>query len=103
MSRQSSALLEAIGPLLDQEVAALVPAQYAAWRPLVAGGLRFFLENLPARRLSAIVAEQLTLPAAGVAERVTALVRHCPTLHKLGQVVARDRRLAPELRIGRAS
>src|SRR5574338_239191 len=98
MSRQSPALLEAIGPLLDQEVAALVPAQYAAWRPLVAGGLRFFLENLPARRLSAIVAEQLTLPAAGVAERVTALLRHCPTLHKLGQVVARDHRLAPELR-----
>lgn len=33
-----------------------------------------------------------------MSERLAALLCHCPTLHKLGQVVARDRRLAPELR-----
>ncbi|MEA2632155.1 MAG: ubiquinone biosynthesis protein, partial [Chloroflexota bacterium] len=37
-------------------------------------------------------------PSAGGAERLTALARACPVLHKLGQVLARDRRLGPRLR-----
>jgi ubiquinone biosynthesis protein len=99
MTRRTPALLEGLAPLLDQEIAALVPDQYAAWRPLVAGGLRFFLENLPERRLAAIVGEQLGLAfTATAAERLAALLRHSPTLHKLGQVIARDRRLDAELR-----
>lgn len=98
MSR-SSTPLAGLEALLDQEAAALVPERYAAYRPLVAGGLRFFLAGLPRRRLTRLVDEQLALAfRAGAAERLAALLRHCPTLHKLGQVVARDRRLDAGLR-----
>ncbi|MDQ2694232.1 MAG: AarF/UbiB family protein, partial [Pseudomonadota bacterium] len=77
----------------------LVPQGYAAYRPLVAEGVAYFLSRLPPGRLAAIVAEQLDLPEdAAAAERIVALLRHCPTLHKLGQVVARDRRLDVQLR-----
>lgn len=85
--------------LHDLGLAELVPERYAAYRPLLAEGLAFFLQRLPPPRLAAIVAGQLALADdAGPAERVVALLHHCPTLHKLGQVVARDRRLHPELR-----
>ena len=50
-------------------------------------------------RAAAIVGEQLALdPSTGAAERLTVLARACPALHKLGQVLARDRRLDPGLR-----
>lgn len=77
----------------------LIPATLAHWRPLLSAGVLFFLERLPPARLAAILAEQLTLPEdAPPAARAVALLAQCPTLHKLGQVVARDRRLPPELR-----
>lgn len=77
----------------------LVPQSRAAYRPLVMDGLVFFLQRLQPGRLNAIVAEQIALPpAARSSRRLVALFRHCPTLHKLGQVVAHDRRLAPEFR-----
>ena len=82
------------------DVGQLVPAAYAAYRPLVADGLCFFLEHLPPHRLAGIMAGQLEMPgSASLVERVVGLMRHCPSLHKLGQVVARDRRLAPDLRL----
>ncbi len=78
----------------------LVPDDYAAYRPLVRDALLFFLERLPADHLETILAEQLKLPiAATPAHRLHALFLACPTLHKLGQVVARDRRLTPALRL----
>lgn len=77
----------------------LVPEPLAAWRPLVSDGLAFFLERLPAERLMAIVADQLMLPAsADASKRLVTLLAHCPTLHKLGQVIARYPGLHPELR-----
>ena len=77
----------------------LVPQSHAAYRPLVMDGLVFFLQRLQPGRLDAIVAEQIALPpAARSARRLVVLFRQCPTLHKLGQVVAHDRRLAPVLR-----
>jgi len=82
-----------------ERLAELVPPDYAAYRPLVRDGLLFFLGQLPQPRLEAIVAAQFALPGnASNARRLVALFRQCPTLHKLGQVVARDRRLLPELR-----
>ena len=78
---------------------ALLPETLAAWRPLLAEGMAFFLDRLPEARLGAIVAEQFALSAnAPAAERITALLAHCPTLHKLGQVVARQPGLDAELR-----
>jgi ubiquinone biosynthesis protein len=81
------------------DIAQLVPAQYAAYRPLLTDGLYFFLQHLSAHRLAAITTEQLAMPEkTSLLDRTIALIRHCPTLHKLGQVVARDRRLSLDLR-----
>lgn len=81
------------------DITPLVPEIYAEYRPLVADAAAFFLQHLSASRLTAILAEQQTLPSdASIAQRLTALMFHCPTLHKLGQVVARNRNLDQELR-----
>lgn len=83
---------------LDLET--LVPDHYAAYRPLIRDGLVAFLQALPGSRVMALVGEQLKLPATSTpAQRLVVLLHRCPTLHKLGQVLARDKRLAPELRV----
>ncbi len=62
-------------------------------------GLVVFLSGLPAPAQEQILAEQAALSAnASVSERLGRLALSCPVLHKLGQVLARDQRLAPELR-----
>ena len=81
------------------DIAPLVPKRYAQYRPLIAEALLFFVQHLPPHRLAPILVEQQALPReATMSERLATLLRRCPTLHKLGLVVARDRRLAPELR-----
>ncbi|MCB1965195.1 MAG: AarF/ABC1/UbiB kinase family protein [Candidatus Accumulibacter sp.] len=88
------------GPLaMLLQLSELLPANYAEYRPLVADGLSFFLQRLSPLRQQAIVAAQLALPGTASREqRVLGLFRLCPTLHKLGQVVAHDRRLSIDLR-----
>ena len=87
------------GSSLTFDVSPLVPQEYAEFRPLVADSVLYFLERLPARRLAQILAAQSLLPTDASAEvRLADLISRCPTLHKLGQVVARDRRLRPSLR-----
>ncbi|HRP67644.1 MAG TPA: AarF/UbiB family protein [Thauera sp.] len=89
----ASDLFESLG------LEALLPEALAAWRPLLVEGLAFFLDRLPPARLGPIVAEQFALAAtAPAAARIAALLAHCPTLHKLGQVVARQPALDAELR-----
>lgn len=84
---------------LALDVSPLVPDEYAAFRPLVADAVEFFVERLPLPRLTELIAAQCALPAEACAEvRLIALISRCPTLHKLSQVVARDRRLAATLR-----
>lgn len=81
------------------DIARFIPERYADFRPLVDDGLRFFLEGLSPDRLTLIFSEQAhMLTAASLPDRAVAFLRRCPSLHKLGQVVARDRRLPPELR-----
>ena len=78
---------------------ALVPPAYDAYRPAIVDGLIFFLEHLNEVRVLTILGEQaLMADDAGINERIVAIARKCPALHKLGQVLARDRRLQPELR-----
>ncbi|MBL8250199.1 MAG: hypothetical protein JNK31_00865 [Candidatus Competibacter sp.] len=87
------ALAEALG------LSEIVPEAHAAYRPLVVDAMSFFLGRLSPPRLTAIVAEQLNVPeTTHPTRRLGLLFRRCPTLHKLGQMLARDRRLAPELR-----
>lgn len=81
------------------ETVDVVPAAYARYAPLVTDGLLFFLSRLPHARLEAIVADQVALADAATAdERLVALLRQCPTLHKLGQVIARQDGLPLDLR-----
>ncbi len=83
----------------DIDVSPTVPKEFAQFRPLIADALVFFLQHLSEPRLTELVARQCDLPADASAEqRLANLITQCPTLHKLGQVVARDRRLSPELR-----
>jgi ubiquinone biosynthesis protein len=84
---------------LDIDFSLLVPDEFAEFRPLVSDAVVFFVERLPMPRIAELAAAQSTLPTgASAEERLAALISRCPTLHKLGQVVARDRRLAPSLR-----
>jgi len=77
----------------------LLPPTHARFRPLLADALLFFLDRLSPVRQRDIFAAQLALPInASRPRRLLALFRFCPTLHKLGQVVAHDRRLAGDLR-----
>ncbi len=81
------------------DIGALVPPAYARYRPLISEALRFFLASLPAPRLMELLQAQLALPADSTPlERLLALIHRSPTLHKLGQTLARDPKLAPSLR-----
>jgi ubiquinone biosynthesis protein len=82
-----------------QELAAVVPDCYAEFRPIVADGLTFFLQHLSPPRLAAVFQAQAGLPAgAGLSRRLVLFLHACPALHKLGQVLARNRHLNPDLR-----
>jgi ubiquinone biosynthesis protein len=82
------------------ETVAIVPAAYDRFAPLVTDGLLHFLGRLPQPRLEAIVVDQMALADdASADERLIALLRQCPTLHKLGQVIARQAGLPLELRL----
>src|SRR5579884_1206789 len=88
------------GFLIDESaLASVLPDEHARFRRPVSGALAVFLSGLPAARQAAILAEQASLPlTADVPRRLALLARGCPALHKLGQVLARDRRLSPEIR-----
>jgi len=94
---ETQGILDAIGSWL--QTVSIVPDDYREYAQLVVDGLLFFLGRLPADRLEAIVAAQLAIPEdASADDRLVALVRECPTLHKLGQVIARQAGLPLELR-----
>lgn len=86
--------------LIDEEaLATLLPLEYSRFARPVRDALVVFLGRLPHARQTSILAAQETLPAcASVSQRLGLLAQSCPVLHKLGQVLARDRRLAWPLR-----
>ena len=97
-----SPFAESSSPLLAShlDVGDLVPEQYAAYRPVIRDALIFFLRSLPLDRQWLIAREQLKLPAqTSLIERVSTLLHLCPSLHKLGQVLAHDRSLSPDFLI----
>ena len=94
--RRRSALSE-FWTMLD--FGALVPDAYARYRPALSDGIRYFLANLQPARSQEILGRQLALAAdASIGERLVAIAECCPALHKLCQVLARDRRLPATLR-----
>jgi ubiquinone biosynthesis protein len=81
-----------------QDLAGVVPDCYAEFRPVVADGLTFFLRHLSPPRLTEVFAAQAALPAdADLPRRLVLFLHACPALHKIGQVVARNRHLDLEL------
>src|SRR5262245_55008328 len=83
----------------DAALASVIPDEYARFRRPVRGALVVLLGGLPAAHQAAVLADQATLPPTAAApERLARLARTCPALHKLGQVLARDRRLSRELK-----
>jgi ubiquinone biosynthesis protein len=103
------AALEAGGQTLRSElgtwitrlipVETLVPEAHQAGRPLVRDAFAFVFSHLSDQRLAAKIVEQIELPADTAPEqRLIRLISKMPGLQKLGQVLARNRRLAPALR-----
>ncbi|MEM9658452.1 MAG: AarF/UbiB family protein, partial [Planctomycetota bacterium] len=86
--------------LIDEAgILSVLTDEYAQFARPISEALCVFLEGLPADRQTQIVNEQAAMPAASsVAERLGRMAQGCPALHKFGQIVARDRRIAPELR-----
>ncbi len=76
-----------------------VPRNLARFVPLVRDGIELFLSRTSYPRLRRVILDQSTLKADSVpGERLLNLVLHFPTLHKLGQVIARNPQLDPELK-----
>jgi ubiquinone biosynthesis protein len=77
----------------------LVPDAYSRWRPLVHDSMAFVASHISDRRLAPKIVEQLELPPrTTIEERLVILIAKTPGLQKLGQVLARTRRLTPSLR-----
>ena len=83
----------------EASVEPLLAADYAHFSRPISEALVVFLSGLPQDAQQQILATQAALPStATTAERVRRLAQQCPVLHKLGQTLARDRRLDPALR-----
>jgi ubiquinone biosynthesis protein len=76
-----------------------VPEAYAPYKPVVRDGIEFFLSRVSRPRLVELVASQLKLPPDTTAqERLLELAKRFPTLHKLGQTIARNPGLDPQVK-----
>jgi ubiquinone biosynthesis protein len=83
----------------ESALASVLPGEYARFCRPLSSALAVFLGGLAEARQAAILADQAVLPAdASAGQRLAMLARSCPALHKLGQILARDRRLPLELR-----
>jgi ubiquinone biosynthesis protein len=77
----------------------VVPVEYDRYRPAIVDALSYFLEHVsPERGLEMFLEQADMSETASAGDRLVAIARHCPALHKLGQVLARDRRLSPGFR-----
>ncbi len=80
-------------------VETFVPDTAERWRPLVRDGMQFVFSHLAERRLAVKLVEQFELPRDTAPEqRMLKLISKMPGLQKMGQVLARNRRLAPAVR-----
>ncbi|HPF37593.1 MAG TPA: AarF/UbiB family protein [Phycisphaerae bacterium] len=80
-------------------IESLIPQALDAYRALILAAFETFLAMAPPERAVELVAAQQSLPTDATSEtRLVACMRCCPTLHKLGQVLARDKRLSQSLR-----
>ncbi len=100
-SEDAAALRQDIGGWITQfvPVTALVPEDARQWRPLVEDAIQFLFSRLSTARLADKLVEQFALPRATSPEnRLIRLISRMPGLQKIGQVLARNRRLSAALR-----
>jgi ubiquinone biosynthesis protein len=91
--KAAHALVQALRP------GEILPDAYADYREIVSDGIGFFFRRLSLSRVASLAADQILLaPNTPARERLVALARSVPTLHKLGQIIARNRHLDPALR-----
>ena len=68
-----------------------IPEVYSHYQAVVRDGIEFFLSQLSCRRFIDLVISQLKLKSdADTRERLIELAKQVPTLHKLGQIIARN-------------
>ncbi len=91
---------KAVTVLLDSTgIRDLTPDVYKDYRPVVLDGIRFVLLSLSNRRFRELVEDQLRLPHnASPGERLMQLALNIPMLHKLGQIIARNKNIDIEFR-----
>jgi ubiquinone biosynthesis protein len=76
-----------------------VPDVYPDVRSLVRDGIEFFLARISLERLLDLGAAQMGMaPGCSSRERLLELAKRFPTLHKLGQIVARNPHLDPAMK-----
>ena len=74
----------------------VIPERYQAYRAMAQDGIAYLLANLSPKRLLHLAIDQILMPdAAGAEERLVKLAGQIPTLHKLGQILARNRYVDP--------
>lgn len=77
----------------------LVPEEYRQWRPLVRDAMQFVVSRLSPARLAPKVVEQIELlPETPPEVRLLRFIAKVPGLQKIGQVLARNRKLDPRVR-----
>lgn len=77
----------------------LVPEEYRQWRPLVRDAMQFVVSRLSPARLAPKVVEQIELsPDTRPEVRLLRFIAKVPGLQKIGQVLARNRKLDPRVR-----
>ena len=73
-----------------------IPEIYSHYRSVVRDGIEFFLSQAGRHRLIELVVSQLKLdPKTDIQERLLELAKRFPTLHKLGQIIARNPHIDP--------
>lgn len=76
-----------------------IPRSLARFAPLVRDGIELFLSRISYSRLRTVILNQLALKDCGEpGERLLNLALHFPTLHKIGQIIARNQGLDPKLK-----
>ena len=92
--RAVSEIMNAVQP------ADVIPDIYGEYRQIVHDGIRFLLLHLSLPRLISLSADQLQLPdTVSAQERLILLAKKIPTLHKLGQIIARNQHIDKSFKI----
>lgn len=77
----------------------LVPEVHREWRPLVREAILFVVSKLSTSRLAPKIVEQMELgPEISAEVRLLRFIGKVPGLQKIGQVLARNKKLHPRLR-----